>query len=355
MARTWSLVRGIDGLVPIALFSGLAYFAAHFTFGHLNKSGLGQSLQGACHPRHTDAQPYRLVYTGLHQVDELLCTLVAFFHAALDEPDALKALSYIVGAAAPFIAIPTIESCRAGRGMAISLPVILGLLSQVFTVGVTFPIYWLIFIVSGGAKIGRRRPEDAKITQAHAEAVVFGLIVGAAIPSVGMLVLSDPIVTAIWQPYPAYVSIAQVFHLLIRPASKHSTTGYKTIRLLYLSMFIVYSSIHIATIWPLFKDIDTLFRVYLPSFTIPDRTATAAVRVLHFLKWDVTFCFSSSILATLWFTNTMKEVLSLLAWNVIAIPLFGPGAAFAGVALWRESSLHKQVTNSKVAIKIKGT
>lgn len=338
--------------MPIALFSSLAYLAAHFTFGHLDQSGFSQSLEAACHPRFSGPQPYRLDYTGLHQVDALLCTLVTFFHAALDEPDALTALKYFVVTIAPFIAIPTIESCRVGRGMSISLPVILGLLSQVFTVGFTFSIYWLVFIISGGAKIG---PADAKITQAHAEAAVFGLLVGAAIPSLGMLVFLDPIVTAIWQPYPAYVSIAQVFHLFIRPASKHSETGYKTIRFLYLGIFIISSSVHIATIWPLFMDLDTLHRVYLPSFTIPDRAATAGTHVLHFLKWDVTFCFGSSILATLWYTNTMKEILSLLAWNVIAIPLFGPGAAFAGVALRRESSLHNQVAGPKVSIKIKET
>ncbi|KAG6897839.1 hypothetical protein C0992_010327 [Termitomyces sp. T32_za158] len=351
MARPWMLIR--DGLLPIVLFSSLAYFAAHFTFGHLNKSGLGLSLQGAC-PRGSDTQPYRLVYTGLHQVDELLCTLVTFFHAALDEPDALTALSYFVGIAAPFIAIPTIESCRAGRGMAISLPVILGLLSQILTVGFTFPIYWLIFIVSGGANIGWGRSADAEITQAHAEAVVFGLLVGAGIPSVGMLVLKDPIVTAIWQPYPLYVSIAQAFHLLIRPASKHSTSGYKTIRFLYLSIFIISSSIHIATIWPLFKELDTLLRVYLPSLTIPAQTTTAGTRVLHFLKWDVTFGFGSSIVAAFWFTKTVKEALFLLVWNVIAIPLFGPGAAFAGAALQRESSLQNQAAGPKKSIKIKG-
>ncbi|KAG6874313.1 hypothetical protein C0995_001538 [Termitomyces sp. Mi166 len=351
MGRTWSLIR--DGLVPIALFSSLAYLAAHFIFGHLDKSGLAQTLQGACDHQSSGPQPYRLVYTGLHQVDAFLCPLVTFFHAAFDEPDALAALNYFVGIGAPFIAIPTIESCRAGRSVSISLPVILGLLSQTLTIGFTFPIYWLIFIVSGGANTGWGRPADAKITQAHAEAVIFGLLVGAAIPSIGMLVLLDPKVTAIWQPYPAYVSIAQVLHLLIRPASKHSTSGHKTIRFLYLGMFIISSSIHIATVWPLFTDLDTIFRVYLPSFTIPNQTATAGARVLHFLKWDITFGFGSSILATLWFTNNVKEALSLLAWTIFAIPFFGPGAAIAGAALQRESSLHSQLMGPEASTKIK--
>ncbi|KAG6854965.1 hypothetical protein C0991_009788 [Blastosporella zonata] len=351
MARTWSLTR--DAFLPLVLFTSLAYYATRFIFGHLEASGLALSLRGACAPESiTNAQPYRLVYTGLHKADAILCTLVTFFHAALDEPDAITALKYFVGICAPLITLPTIESCRAGRGVFIALPVILGLASQIATIGFTFPIYWLIFIVSGGANIGWGRHSDAIITQAHAEAVIFGLLVGAAIPSVGMLVLADPNVTAIWQPYPAYVSIAQLIHLLIRPASKHSTSGYKTIRLLYISMFILSSSIHIATIWPLIADADTVLRVYLPSFVVPQHSTTVGHRVLHFLKWDLTFGFGSSLLATLWFARSLIGVFTLLAWNIVASVVLGPGAALAGAALWRESSLHSQIAD---APKIKET
>ncbi|KAG6833475.1 hypothetical protein H0H87_006047 [Tephrocybe sp. NHM501043] len=343
MARTWSLTR--DGLVPTILFSTLAYLATRFIFGHLKASGLALSLGGACAPEHSHShdQPYRIVYTGLHKVDAILCTLVTFFHAALDEPDAITALKYFLGIGAPLIAIPTIESCRAGRGVFIALPVIFGLLSQIATIGFTFPIYWLIFIVSGGANTGWGRRADAIISQAHAEAVIFGFFVGAVIPSIGMLVLADPKVTAIWQPYPALVSLAQLLHLLVRPASKHSTSGYKTIRLLYISMFILTSSIHIATIWPLFTDVDTILRVYLPSFVVPEHSALVGTRVLHFLKWDVTFAYGSSLLATLWFARSPVEAFILLVWNVIASALLGPGAALAGAALWRESLLQSQI------------
>ncbi|KAG6909831.1 hypothetical protein DXG01_015104 [Tephrocybe rancida] len=349
MARSWSLIR--DGLLPLILFPSLAFFASRFIFGHLKASGLSQSLGGACSPQSSDAQPYRLVYTGVQKVDAILCTLVTFFHAALDEPDAVTGLQYFISISAPLIIIPTIESCRAGRGAFVSLPVIFGLLSQILTIGFTFPIYWLIFIVSGGANIGWGHRADSIITQAHAEAVIFGLFVGAAIPSVGMMVLSDPNVTAIWQPYPAYVSLAQLLHLFVRPPSKHAASGYKTIRALYIGMFIISSSVHIATMWPLFTDIDTILRVYLPSFVVPEHYSAVGTRVLHFLKWDVTFGFGSSILATLWFARSLAEAFILLAWNVLASVLLGPGAALAGAALWRESSLHSQPVDDGLKIK----
>ncbi|KAG6832722.1 hypothetical protein H0H92_012294 [Tricholoma furcatifolium] len=357
MARAWSLSRVVkkptqDALLPGALFTSLAFFATRFIFGHLYASGLALNLGGACAPQSSASQPYRLAYTGLDRADAMLCPLVTFFHAAFEEPDAITALKYFISISGPLITIPTIESCRAKRSISIAFPVVLGLLSQTLTIGFTFPIYWLIFIVSGGANTGWGRPEDALITQAHAEAIIFGLFVGAAIPSIGMVVFKDPQVTAIWQPYPAYFSLAQLIHLSLRPASKHSASGYNTIRFLFIGMFMLSSSIHIATMWPLFTDLDTIFRVYLPSFVIPEHSTTVGTRVLHFLKWDLAFGFGSSLVATLWFARGLKEVLTLLTWNVIATPLFGPGAALAGAALWRESLLVNQRSVGK-GLKVK--
>jgi len=37
----------------------------------------------------------------------------------------------------------------------------------------------------------------------------------------------------------------------------------------------------------------------------------------------------------------------LLAWNLLATPLVGPGAAFAGAVLWRESRLHEDIKSVK--------
>ncbi|KAG6849337.1 hypothetical protein H0H93_009303 [Arthromyces matolae] len=337
-------------LLPVIVFLTVAYAAVQLIFGHLFQSQLADHLQVACSPHDNRHSQYRLVYTGLQIVDQSLCPLVTFFHAALNDLDASNGLTYFFAVAAPFITIPTVESCRPSRTIfKVALPLIVGLLSQSFTIGVTFPIYWLIFLLSGGARVGWvPTAPDATITQAHAEAVIFGLLVGAVIPSIAMLVLEDPIVTAIWQPYPAYVSLAQFFHLFIRPASTHSTSGYNTIRFLYITLFIFSSSIHIATIWPLLTDLDIIFKIYLPSFTVPAHTLPVGTRVLHFLKWDIFFGFGSSILASLWFARSALQFFTLLAWNAFAILFFGPGAALAGTALWRESSLQ-----NKIILKVK--
>ncbi|KAG5651279.1 hypothetical protein H0H81_009222 [Sphagnurus paluster] len=316
-----------------------------FIFGHLYESELAKDLATACHHSSTTDTPYRLSYTGHGKSDAFLCPLVTFFHAAIDLPDAQSFLTYFIGIGAPLVAIPLIESSRAGRSLFIAYPLIFGLLSQTITVGVTFPIYWLLFIMSGGAN--NTNPRDAKITQSHAEAIVFGLLIGAVIPSVGMLVLNDPQVTAMWQPYPIYVSIAQLLHLALRPPSKHPQPGYHTIRFLYLTIFLICSSVHISTIWPFIRDAATIQKVYLPSTTVPEVSALVGFRVLHFLKWDLALGFGASIIATLWFASNWREVIAITGWSLIATPLLGPGAALTGSALWRESSLHMGLSKTK--------
>ncbi|KAF8070074.1 hypothetical protein FPV67DRAFT_1486086 [Lyophyllum atratum] len=305
MTRTRSVPR--DTILPLVVFPSLILLAKRFIFGHLYESGLAKHLAGACTPAAAAVTPYHRPYTGVHHVDACLCPLVTFFHAALDEPDALSFLTYFVGVAAPLIAIPAIEGWRAGRSGFIAYPVIFGLLSQTLTVGMTFPIYWLIFMLSGGANTSRT---EAKITRAHAEAIVFAIIVGGTIPSVCLLMLSDPQVTAIWQPYPIYVSLAQFLYLAFRPASKHSESGYKTIRFLYISMFILTSSAHILTIWPLIMDFAAIQR----------RQPTVGIRVLDFLKWDAGFGLGASIIATFWFARNVKEVVVMAFWNETAVP-----------------------------------
>ncbi|GLB35146.1 hypothetical protein LshimejAT787_0207110 [Lyophyllum shimeji] len=66
---------------------------------------------------------------------------------------------------------------------------------------------------------------------------------------------------------------------------------------------------------------------------------SAGIRALNLLKWDLALGFGSSILATLWFASNLKQIIALFAWNVIATPVLGPGAALTGAALWREASL----------------
>jgi len=337
------MVRAVvrDLILPSIVFPSLVALAFHFIFGHLRKSSIDSdvTIAHACAPGLAEATPYRLRYVGLESIDNALCPLVTVFQTAINSQDLLTLITYFIGVGAPLIIVPAVEGLRAGRSRFIAYPIICGLLSQTMTAGVAMPLYWLIFILTGGTKpASHRNPGNTSISQADAEAVVFGIVVGAVIPSAGMLALNDPYVTAIWQFFPIYILVAQCLHLLFRPSSKYSQSGHQTIRGLYIAAFVLSSSIHIATIWPSVGDLHMVRRVFLPSVAIPRETIENKVQ--HLLKWDLAVAFISSILVTFWFASTRRQLALLVAWSVFATPVLGPGAAIMGAHLWwQEASI----------------
>lgn len=305
----------------------------------MESSGLYLTLADRCNPLfefEEHVTPYLIKYTGLRGLDlYALCPLVSFSHEAIAYPDAISFFTYFVGISAPLPIIPAVEGWRSDRSRYIAFPVIFGILCQTLTVGVMMPIYWLVFIVTGGVD----RTKNPTVSQAHAESIVFGVLVGAVIPSIAMLILEDPQVTAIWQAYPIYVTLAQYALLIFRPASKHSRSGYSIIRALYISAFIVCSYIHISTIWPLLGNVDAVKSIFIPSRMSPDPSANTGYKVLHLLKWDLFFTFASSMFTTLWFAENLYQLFTLSAWIVVGTPVVGPGAVVTAAFLWRESQL----------------
>lgn len=333
-----------DVILPFLVFSVLGAVACHFVLGHIYQSSLDVAIANACASELVEAAPYRLRYVGLNAVDSVICSLVTFFQTAINFHDSLAFATYFIGVGAPLVVVPAVEGWRAGRSQFIAYPVLFGILCQIMTAGLTMPLYWLIFILTGGTKPRHPNP-GTNISKAAAEAIVFGIIAGAAIPSVGMLVLNDPYVTAIWQPFPIYISLAQRMHLLFRPLSRYPQSGYQTIRNFYIATFLLCSSIHIATIWPIIgDDLRILGRVFIPSIAILPTTIEHGVH--HLLKWDFAVAFASSILATYWFASSRRQLVLFAAWSAFATPVFGPGAAMMGAFLWREHSLQVHINVS---------
>ncbi|KAJ6620264.1 hypothetical protein B0H10DRAFT_1792052 [Mycena sp. CBHHK59/15] len=329
-----------DYVLPLIIFPTLSALAFHFTLGHLLASGLGSTLKAQCPPSLANASPehtpYRLAYTGVPVLDKRLCGLVSVFHLALT-PEALPFLNYFLGTSVPLLALSALESVRKGSHASLALPVVFGLLSQVMTVGVVLPIYWLIFILTGAAR--RRVGGDrTRVPKARAEAAVVGLIVGAAIPSVWLVVAKDPYVTAIWQFFPLWQFLSQSANQLVRGRTTHSASGYSWIRALYAGAFLAAAGIHISSAWNT-PDLASAKALFLPSLT-PLTSAAPNLQVRNFLQWDAVFGFGSTLVASLWFARNSRQLAYIVLWNVLGSVVVGPGAAIAAVALWRESCLH---------------
>lgn len=279
-----------------------------------------------------------LSYTGLNPIDTILCYLVAFFHSILASSTPSSFLTYFLGTGGPLILLPIVEAHRTGQNRLLAYPLIWLLGSQSVTMATISTVYCLAFLLSGGVATGRKS-SLCLITQADAEAIVFGIVAGAVIPTTAMLVLNDPYVTAIWQPYPVYVSVARFLHLQFRPASQYSQSGYKTIQALFIGCFIISSSIHISIVWPMMNDYDTLTAFFIPSVSAPEPSIDLTLQAFDLLKWDFVLSFVSVAVCSLWFASNIKQFMAIIAWYIGAIPTIGFGAAVMGLAIWCDNIL----------------
>ena len=320
-------------LLPALLFTSLALAARHFLMGFLVKSGGAALLTGQCPP---NPGPYSVRYVGLGPIDFLLCTLVAFFQSSFDPTTFPFTADFAASWAAP-VALTFVEAARSGCSTFLAFPAILGLFYQTQGAGFTFPLFWLALILFGHTRLDR---VAARIDQARAEAALFAVLAGFALPTALMSILQDPVVTAAWQFFPAWMWVAQAAHLFIRPSSRHNTSGYWTVQATFIFTFIASAISHIAAIWAI-KDLASLRDLYVPPIVPPDPATTNLQLATHvFLQWDAVFTMGSSLLGTLWFARNATQVVLIMLWNVIATVVVGPGAAVSGVLLWREGTLN---------------
>jgi multidrug transporter EmrE-like cation transporter len=199
-------------------------------------------------------------------------------------------------------------------------------------------VYALVFVLTGAYRKGKK--EEKKITQAYAESLIFAILVGAVAPSICLIILKDPQVTAIWQIYPVFMSIADAIHSLIRRPSKLTTSGWTSIQVLLLGVFILSSSLHLATVWPLINEPAKIQQLLIPSIAPLPASVSPALPALDFLQWDYVFGFVSLMFASFWFAQSAIQFFALSVWYIVMTPVAGPGAALTGVFLWRESKLH---------------
>ena len=312
-------------LIGLLVFPCLTALSVNFIF---RQSGLLRGLNAQCPTS----------YTGLDPIDIPLCVLVAFFQTLMASSTPFSFLTYFLGTGGPFVVLPIIEAYRIGQNRLLAYPLIWGLGSQIFSLGATSTVYCFVFLLLGGVERGRESSLRL-ITQADAEAIVFGIIAGAVIPTAAMLVLQDPYVTAIWQLYPVYVSIAHFLHLQIRPASRYPQSGYGTIQALFIGCFIISSSVHISIVWPMINDYDTLKEFFIPSVSMLDPSTGLTLQAFDLLKWDLAFSFVSVTVTSLSFASNLKQFMGIIAWYIGAIPTIGFGAALIGVAVWRDNVL----------------
>ncbi|KAF9475068.1 hypothetical protein BDN70DRAFT_282798 [Pholiota conissans] len=328
--------------VALVLFPTMSALAAQLIWGRFIEAGVALAVDKQCKPDFVAApgsgqKAYYTPFTGIAPFDNGICPLVAFFDIMINSPNTLPYLTYVIGTSLPLALLPNAESYRSSHSWTLKYPVIWCLLTQGVAVGFVQPLYWLTFILTGGMKDARS--SISTFTKSQAEALIFALIVGSVIPSVAMLIMNDFHVIAIWQFYPALVSIAQILHLQYRPQAEEVKSGYGLMQALYIGCFLATSSAHISSVWPILDNMTELEGLLLPSLTPLPSAADISLHLLEFLKWDMTFAYASTALATCWLARNAKQLLAILLWYAVAIPLVGSGAAVMGVTIWKEGML----------------
>jgi hypothetical protein len=320
-------------------------------FGHATESGTLARLHAQCGESvvhlNTTASSYMLPYTGLQAVDNRLCGLVAMFHVALS-PHNRPFFLYFFASAGSISLVQATEAARKTPSPFLGnpIPFIVGMLSQVMTLGATLPLYWLIFILSGAHSRKGDARSGARVLKTHAEAINLSMLIGVFIPTALLFLLDNPYVTALWQPFPLYMYIVQLVYLRLRPFSPGS--GYRIIQGIHISNFVISAvAHHLFIVSPVMNGDESVFaelkRLFVPSIDVLDpATVTLEQGVMDVFKWDFVLSVVSGILATLWFARNWTELLGILGWYVMISMSLGPGAAAAGVIAWRESQLNTE-------------
>lgn len=334
----------LRGVLPIAIFIPMGYLATQIVIKrHLYQSGTGPQL--AYHycnvPIGTEGYPLRLAYTGYPALDYRVCTLVALFHALLD-PAYRPLVAELMTALAAVTMIPFVEAAREKRSIFLRMPAVVGVLFQLFSFAAIMPIYYIALILSGAAIGDPVKGRATKITQGSAEALLFALIASYIIPTVCMVVFQDLTSTALWQGYPIIMALAQFVYLIIRPSSRHVESGYAITQAMYGFIFVTSAVFHIYYTWPLFIDLQKFQKVLVPQLALSKRPLSLPEGVAAVIQWDIVFGIGSTFLVTFWFTRSVKEMVLLFFWHVLSSVAFGPGAAIAGVLLFREARLNSR-------------
>lgn len=291
-------------------------------------------------PNNPSKYPFRLTYTGLHAFDNILCTLGTLFEQNFT-PRLSPFFNYFTASGFVINLFPAVEGYRRGNHSLLTHTLILRVLNKTTSVAVAMPIWFLILILTKcAAPTLTTAPRG--LSRADAEKLIAGFAIGNIIPTILMSVTKSPRAIALWQFYPLWIHLTERAITALRPSPPDHESGFGTLRSLWGGTFLIAALSHIYNVWPkvLGGKPGALKEFMIPSFhALPPDTTSFADGVYDFMKWDFVLGFAAATLVTVWFYRTRRELVNIIAWNAVAVPLVGPSAAVIGVIYWREAQL----------------
>lgn len=336
-----------------------------------------------------------LLLTGgrIPVVDAIIDPLISFFVAAFGDTSspAYSTTTNFVWSFSAAIQLPLIEALRVrpdagstsitGPTQTISLgsrllryPVVWGILYQRLSGGWILPLWLLAFLFAFPQRT------SGTLTRIEAESVFVGWWLGHTIPALLMLVPGSPPLDSppAWIAFPILMSLVQYAYQVARERFTQGPDGQKggyiVVQMAYASALMMGFASHVhlvlipafyatplsATLLQKAGPLVTYFKDFFipsPGFAIPSpNTTTAASGVQHFVQWDTIVVFVAVWIAVVWDMKMQQSVAHRRAqsvawwkdselWTAACVLLVGalvagPGAATAGMMMYRERTLY---------------
>lgn len=163
-----------------------------------------------------------------------------------------------------------------------------------------------------------------------------------SLSSLGMLTLDNAYATAIWQPFPLWMFIAQHAYLTIRPRRPRGlTSGYQMIQATYVGVFIFSGVAHLYFAGPIFAagDFAAYFATLTSELTI-NTSSTVQAAALGLIQWDIILVQLSTLCACLWTAHSSLQFIGIIAWLAVGGIVVGPAAALVVIFAVRERRLN---------------
>ncbi|RDW68949.1 uncharacterized protein DSM5745_08709 [Aspergillus mulundensis] len=220
--------------LTLPLLSLLVFYTIFYTFEINGASKLVKETVATGKLPASDAS-LRQTYTGIAPLDRLLTILVIFFWPLTDGSN-LSLVIHSIGFSGTFGSawvLITLESWRRGNAWKlVAFPMVFGLVAQAMTIAFAAPLYFAVQLFSSATAV-IPTAENVRVPRAVLKAIPLVFVVGYMVPTGLMLIpVSDnvtpdlkQVLIALWQPWPAYVSILLTFaHLAFSPFTANDST-----------------------------------------------------------------------------------------------------------------------------------
>ncbi|KAK2055078.1 hypothetical protein LY76DRAFT_618815 [Colletotrichum caudatum] len=320
-------------------------------------------------------------FTSSKALDSLLTMLVRFFQPILTGKDPALTLFcvFMAGQVLALHVLLQLEGLRAGnRGKLISYTTYWGFGWQLCTVGITMPLYFLLYIYTSAIPAAAAAGPGAfaaaiSVDPVQARAVLWSTALGAALPTL-LAALPPPrlvaprtseVLLAAWQAFPLWTCAAQLaasrtlafLRLVPRAATPAAAWGSTRRELgrVYASVLPVVALVSCGALGCAFRapgpTAALLGRMFVPPSPFSRaRMASLEAGVLGLLQWDM-YCASAATWAWVAYVAYQRkgaggaaaDLGKLAMWT----PVVGPAGAALAVVWERDAEVLKEVCERK--------